>query len=282
MFDYFSPIFLTLSSWYQWPVMLWISVSIVCILLIACSLTYTPNSLFSYSFDLIYEKVYHFYEEIVWEKWKNTLPYIVNLFFILLLVNLLGVVWDFVAPIFGISESWEFIFSHYFVTPSADLSFNLAVAGISIALLLILQILSFGYKKALYNYVPIFWKWYLTSAQGEKSKYYYVVYPIIKIFDIILSLFLSFLDIIGLLAKIVSLSFRLFGNIASWGVLLVLVFWALWDMTEKISWFFGGINFPIIFPLLIYLQGALVACIQAMVFALLVAIFIRVSQMELE
>jgi F0F1-type ATP synthase membrane subunit a len=39
----------------------------------------------------------------------------------------------------------------------------------------------------------------------------------------------------------------------------------------------ASINFPILFPLVVVLQGLLVAVIQAFVFALLTAIFIKVA-----
>jgi F0F1-type ATP synthase membrane subunit a len=38
----------------------------------------------------------------------------------------------------------------------------------------------------------------------------FIVFAIVKLFDIIISLFLGILEIIGLFAKIISLSFRLF------------------------------------------------------------------------
>ncbi len=48
------------------------------------------------------------------------------------------------------------------------------------------------------------------------SKYlYYPLWIIAKIGDIIISLFLGLLDIVGLFAKVISLAFRLFGNMTS-------------------------------------------------------------------
>jgi F0F1-type ATP synthase membrane subunit a len=49
---------------------------------------------------------------------------------------------------------------------------------------------------------------------------FYPAWIVIKIFDIIISLFVGFLDIIGILAKVISLAFRLFGNMLSGTVLL--------------------------------------------------------------
>ena len=51
-----------------------------------------PKSTFSVVFELIYEKGYVFFEEIMGKRHRNILPYIVSLFFLLLCINLLGVV----------------------------------------------------------------------------------------------------------------------------------------------------------------------------------------------
>ena len=63
----------------------------------------------------------------------------------------------------------------------------------------------------------------------------YVYYPmrvIIKIFDIIISLFVGFLDIIGVAAKIISLSFRLFGNMMSGSMLFAMLVIGLSSATK--------------------------------------------------
>ena len=49
---------------------------------------------------------------------------------------------------------------------------------------------------------------------------YFPLAFVAKIGDIVISLFLGFLDLVGLLAKIISLAFRLFGNMTS-GTILV-------------------------------------------------------------
>jgi F0F1-type ATP synthase membrane subunit a len=45
-----------------------------------------------------------------------------------------------------------------------------------------------------------------------------------------------------------------------------------------LDWF--GAELPILAPILLFLQGLLVACIQAFVFPLLIAIFIKVARMS--
>lgn len=97
-----------------------------------------------------------------------------------------------------------------------------------------------------------------------------------KAADILISLFLGFLDIVGIGAKIISLAFRLFGNMTSGTILLGMLIVGSTAFTNMLA----GIDFPVLFPLIVYLQGLLVAVIQAMVFPLLVAIFIRMATQE--
>lgn len=102
---------------------------------------------------------------------------------------------------------------------------------------------------------------------------YYPLRLFAKLFDIIISLFVGALDIIGNFAKVISLSFRLTGNMMSGTILLGMLVTGLKALTSSLT----GAEFPILFPLLIVLQGILVAVIQAFVFALLTAIFIKVA-----
>jgi len=115
-----------------------------------------PHSTFTLIVELIFEKAYAFFEDILWKKHANILPYILSLFFLLLTVNILWVLWDFIAPIFWITSEGEFALAEYFQTPSSDLSFNLAVAIVSIVLLISLQFIHFWVKKSLYSYFPIY------------------------------------------------------------------------------------------------------------------------------
>jgi F-type H+-transporting ATPase subunit a len=79
---------------------------------------------------------------------------------------------------------------------------------------------------------------------------------------------------VGHLAKLISLSFRLFWNVTSGGMLLAMLMWAMTTLTVSLI----HIEFPIVAPLIIYLQEILVSFIQALVFPLLIAIFIKVAK----
>lgn len=95
-----------------------------------------------------------------------------------------------------------------------------------------------------------------------------------KVFDIGISLFVGLLDIIGIGAKVVSLSARLFGNMLSGGILLGLLAVATASMMHKAF----GIESAVLTPLILFVQGLLVVVIQAFVFSLLCAIFVKISQ----
>jgi len=250
------------------------------IVIIALTLKYTPKSYVSIGFDLLYEKVYEFYESILGKtskKWIKT--YIVILFFVIFIANMFGVILEILAPIFGMNDSWKFILEHYIKSPSSDLNFNLALASVSILILVYVQFSFAGTKGFLYDYFPIFGKWYITLERGKMKSYiYYPLSAVMKFFDIVVSLFLGVLEMVGLFAKVISLSFRLFGNMTSGTVLLGTLVVAMSAMSEELTMFIGWWKLPIVIPVIIYLQEILVACIQAMVFPLLVAIFIKATE----
>lgn len=83
----------------------------------------------------------------------------------------------------------------------------------------------------------------------------------------ILDFFLGILDIIGELAKVVSLSFRLFGNMFGGEVLGIILMSGL-----------GYVRFGA--PIITNLLGLLVAVIQAFVFAILVLIYFQMALAE--
>jgi hypothetical protein len=68
-----------------------------------------------------------------------------------------------------------------------------------------------GFLHFIYDYAPVLGKGYIPYEKGNLPKYVdYLLFMVVKIFDIIISLFLGLLEIVGHLAKLISLSFRLF------------------------------------------------------------------------
>jgi len=281
MFHY-DPSFASLIAFYLSPTMAGVLLCVWIFIFFAFMLKYFSSSRFMLMFDLMYEKAHTFYGDILGKDASmNMKLYITSLFFVILFANLIGLIISFIAPIFGMNEQWDFILSQYIIMPTSDMQFNIALSLFSTLLLIYVQFGTLWYKKFIYNYFPIWGKGYIEIQRRKMSALiYHPIFLIAKLGDIIVSLFLGFLDFVGLLAKIISLAFRLFWNMTSGTILLAMLLIWLNNFTQWLTGFVGGINFPILAPLLVYAQGLLVAVIQAMVFPLLVAIFIRMAMME--
>ena len=219
-------------------------------------------------FELLFEKIYWFFDEIIWENQKFWVKsFVIWIFFVILFSNLLWTIVDFLNTMFP----W---LDKYIIAPTTDVNFNIAMALVAVGLILYVQFRKLGFFKFIYSYLPIFWKNIVSIERDGMSWWiYYPLQVFVKLFDIIISMFVWVLDIIWNIAKVISLSFRLTGNMMSWTILLwMLVAW-LNLLTNNIT----GIEFPILLPLIVVLQWLLVAVIQAFVFALLTAIFIKVA-----
>lgn len=234
-------------------------------------------------FEMIFEKVFDFFEDILWKEEKRwTKVYVTVLFFIILLSNLLGVILSFSSKFFAWTKIWEFLYS-WITIPTADINFNIAMAVVWVSIVIYEQFKFLWFWKAMYEYVPFLWKWFIPYERWRLNKFIdWPLFILVKLFDIIISLFLGILEIIGQFAKIISLSFRLFWNVTSWWILLGMLFmamiWFTW-FVENLTWVEGD-WFPIWLPVLVYLQEILVALIQALVFPLLIAIFIKVAKVH--
>lgn len=254
---------------------LW-AVFLVILLFIALFKFGRKSSLYIF-FEFFFEKVYDFFEDILWKDEKSWIKvYITLLFFIILFSNLAGMINDLVAPILGAFISWaEFTMWEAYKIPSSDINFNVAMSLIALFIILAEQFKFLGLTKFTLEYFPIFWKNFIPYTRGNFPAIIDIpLFLFVKVCDIIISLFLGILDVVGHLAKIISLSFRLFGNMTSWGILLAMLFWGLMGLTA----FGAGNGFPVVGPILLYVQWLLVAFIQALVFPLLVAIFIKVGK----
>ncbi len=278
----YDPTFSTVTAFYFSPAMVGFILCVLIFIIVAFAIKYLSWSRGMVLFDLIYEQVYKFYSDILGPLAGMKMKlYITTLFFVILFANLIGLVVDFIAPIFGMNAQWDFMLSKYIIMPTSDIQFNIALSIFSTLILIYVQFGTLGYKKFFYNYIPFWGQWYIQIQRWQLSAVVY--YPLIiaaKLWDIILSLFLWFLDFVGLLAKVISLAFRLFWNMVSGTILLWILLVGLNNFTQGFTWFLWGINFPIIAPILVYAQGMLVALIQAMVFPLLVAIFVRMAMVE--
>ena len=238
------------------------------------------NSSVAVLFDSLFEKVYDFFTEILWDEEENWVKsYIVWIFFLILFSNFMWVIIEFIAPVFWKNAEGHYLLEDYISIPTADLNFNIAMAVISVLLILYTQFKHLWLWKFAYEYFPVLWKGYLTYELWHKPAVIdYPIFTLVKLFDIVISVFLWILEIIWTIAKVISLSFRLFGNMTSWAILLWMLMTGLWAFTVWATGFIWGYEFPVLFPLIVYAQEILVALIQAIVFPLLVAIFIKVAK----
>ncbi len=256
------------------PIYSWMFLLFWLILWLALLYKYAPKNPISVFFDMMFETAYNFFEEILWKEEKSWIKmYITLMFFIILFSNLIWVVLEFVLPIFWLKD-WHAVLAHYVEIPTANINFNIAMAVIWVLIVILEQIKFLWFGKFVYEYFPVLWKNYIPFERWNLPKIIDLpVFLLVKIFDIIISLFLWLLEIVGHFAKIISLSFRLFWNVTAGWVLLAM-------LLGLFSFAWGTFDFPVIWPLILYMQELLVACIQALVFPLLIAIFIKVAKIH--
>lgn len=251
----------------------WILLELFIVLLLYIGFKFFPKSWIMVIIELWFEKIYEFFEDILWkeeDKWIKI--YITIMFFIIVISNLLWLVLEFFNPIF-----WVQVVESFIKIPTSDINFNVAMSAIWVFIIIMEQFKTLGFWKTIHEYVPIMWKNYIPYERGNLPVVLdYFLFSIIKFFDIVISVFLWLLDIVGHLAKIISLSFRLFWNMISGWILIAMLIAAVSGLTVAITWF----DFPIIGPVILYLQWMLVAVIQALVFPLLIAIFIKVAKIQ--
>jgi F0F1-type ATP synthase membrane subunit a len=213
------------------------------------------DTFFSQVFRILYENVWNFFADVVGEKqplW--TKHFVVNMFFVILIANLFGLVNDIIRFAF---PQWL----RRVTAPTGEFEFNIALAVIATVVTLYYQGVLVGWPhKLLHEYIPITGKWVM-----DRTSVVWVFW------DILISLFMGVLDMVWLFAKIISLSLRLFGNMSSWSILLNVIFVGLSWVTVWLI----GLNMQIWLPIAIYLQWLLAAVIQAFVFGLLTAMGIR-------
>lgn len=91
---------------------------------------------FGIAFSLLFESMYEFFEEILGKQQRKTFKmYVVTLFFVILISNLLSYTIDLIRIVFMDIEALP----KYIVIPTTDFNFNLALALVSIIIMLYIQ-----------------------------------------------------------------------------------------------------------------------------------------------
>lgn len=184
-------------------------------------------------------------------------PLILAFFFFILLNNWLGILPGVGSIGQIVSEGGHKVFVPYFRGATADLNTTLALAIIAVVVSHVVGVVTTG------------WWYYLNKFINIKA-FLEIPKKIIKEPTIILinpiKAFVGLIEIVGELAKIASLSFRLFGNVFAGEVLLA-------SMAAILAW---GIPIPFMF------LEVLVGLIQALIFSMLVLTYLTINSTKEE
>lgn len=183
---------------------------------------------------VVTEGVYNFLKQIAGDKTETLFPLLFTFFIFILLGNWIGLV-----PGVGTIGIWEHhgeekILVPLLRSPNASLSITIALALISVITVQYLSIKALGAKKYL-------------------SKFFNFKNPI--------NAFVGILELISEFSKILSFSFRLFGNVFAGEVLLMVMMFLI----------------PVLVPVPFLMLEIFVGLIQALVFTMLTTIFIVVA-----
>lgn len=184
-------------------------------------------------------------------------PLVLAFFFFILINNWIGIL-PGVGSIGQIAEQGgEQVFIPYLRSGTADLNTTLALATIGVVISHILGVMAVGAWTYLNKFINI--KAFLEIPKKiVKDPTIILVNPI--------KAFVGVIEIIGELAKVASLSFRLFGNVFAGEVLLA-------SMSAILAY---GIPIPFLF------LEILVGLIQALIFAMLILTYLTINTTEEE
>lgn len=223
--------------------MSWVAMAILIIISIIATrkLQLVPLTLQNF-IESIVEAMLGFIEKVVGEKKQAELffPLIATIFIFVLLSNWLGLI-----PGIGTIGFFEIdkvneghkIFVPFFRSTNSDINMTLALAIISVVATQIFGITAIG----AFKYI---------------SKYVNLKNPILG--------FAGILEFIAEIAKLISFSFRLFGNIFAGEVLLVVIAFLI----------------PFIAPLPFMVLELFVGFVQALIFAMLTLVFLKIAVSE--
>ena len=185
------------------------------------------------------------------EKSLRFFPLVASFFVFILLNNWLGILPGIGSIGKIVSEHGEKVFVPFFRGGTADLNTTLALAIVGVVATHLVGVTTVGIWRHLNKFINI-QSIIDIPKKIAKDATILIVNPI--------KLFVGFLEIIGELAKVASLSFRLFGNIFAGEVLLA-------SMAAILAF---GIPIPFMFLEIV------VGLIQALIFAMLILVYLTI------
>lgn len=186
---------------------------------------------FFYFFQFIIKSIYSLFESVLGEKTKYFFPLLLSFFMFIILQNWFGLLPGIGSILITVHEHEEILHVPLFRGGNADLNTTFALAIISVLMIQVFGIKFLGFKE--------YMKKFINFAN-----------PI--------NFFLGILEILSEFSKILSFSFRLFGNIFAGEVLLTIVAFLV----------------PILASFPFIILEVFVGFIQALVFSMLTSVFI--------
>lgn len=211
-----------------------------------------PHNKFTNLVDVGIEEITSFFQELGGNVPLRIIKFIVFIFLYILRCNIVGLLGDLFVLVIP--------HSHFYFRPvSTDVFFNLTIAFVCVVWSIV-----YWFQNNWVHYIEkyIGYKWL-----GIVPKVTGVGTFIGKIFDIIIGLFIGLIELVGEIAKILSLSLRLFGNILAWMVLLWLIVFATTSL----------LKIPLLLPLVVVFFELFVGFLQAFVFSMLVLVYFKMA-----
>ncbi len=209
--------------------------------------------------ELVIEEFLNIFDSVTGSRKKSLkfFPFVFS-FFLLILVNN----WIGLLPGVGtigkiVKENGHEVFVPFFRGGTADLNTTLALAIIGVVASHILGVITIGVWRHFNKFFNLKALWEIPK-KIKKDPTVLVVNPI--------KVMVGFIEVIGELSKVVSLSFRLFGNIFAGEVLIA-------SMAAILAF---GLPIPFMF------LEVLVGIIQALIFSMLVLVYLTMSTTEEE
>lgn len=205
-------------------------------------------------FEMVVEGFLDIFDSVTGSRERSMkfFPLVFSFFVFILLSNWMGLL-PGIGSIGQIAEhGGHQVFIPYFRGGTADLNTTLALAIIGVAASHIFGVLVIGVWKYLNRFINIKALWEI-PAKLKKDPSVLIVNPI--------KVFVGLIEIIGEIAKVASLSFRLFGNMFAGEVLLA-------SMAAIMAW---GLPVPFMF------LEVVVGLIQALIFSMLVLAYLTMS-----
>jgi len=219
-------------------VVTWIIMAVILILGLAIKfgLRIIPSSLQNFV-ESFYEMSYEFVEGVLGEHTRVVYPFAITFFFFIAFGNLAGLLPGMGSITIDVIKHGESEALPLFRALTADLNLTFALALIAIISNQYFSIKFIGLKKYLHKFIN---------------------------FSSPINFFVGILEIVSEFSKILSFSFRLFGNVFAGEVLLSVMYFLV----------------PVFVPIPFVLMEIFVGLMQAFVFSLLFIVFIKVSIAE--